>query len=159
MEIQRIRALRGPNLWSRHTSIEALVVCTPDELRIGEIDGFEMRLRERFPEIGAMRPIGFEGDISMAHVLTFAALGLQAQAGCPVTFCHTAVTVEAGTYQVVFEYTEEAVGRLALELAETLCRAARHNEACVNWTRTSASVLPPAPSSRPLWRVASLIAA
>jgi cyanophycin synthetase len=124
MEIERVRILRGPNLWSRHTAIEALVTCTSDEVRIGEIPGFESRLRVRFPEIGAMRPIGFEGDISMAHVLTFAGLALQAQAGCPVTFCHTAVTVEAGTYQVVFQYTEEAVGRLALELAETLCASA-----------------------------------
>ncbi len=124
MEITRIRALRGPNLWSRHTAIEALIECTPEEQRIGAIPGFEMRLRVRFPDIGAMRPIGFEGDISLAHVLSFAALGLQAQAGCPVTFCHTAVTVEPGIYQAVFEYTEEAVGRLALELAEKLCRAA-----------------------------------
>ncbi len=27
MEITRIRALRGPNLWSRHTAIEAIVTC------------------------------------------------------------------------------------------------------------------------------------
>jgi cyanophycin synthetase len=25
MEVSRIRALRGPNLWSRHTAIEAIV--------------------------------------------------------------------------------------------------------------------------------------
>lgn len=127
MEIQRVRALRGPNLWSRHTSIEALVVLAPDEIRIGAIPAFETRLRARFPDIGAMRPIGFEGDISLAHALGFAALGLQAQAGCPVSFCHTAATVEPGTYQVVFEYTEEAVGRLALELATGLIQAARED--------------------------------
>ena len=27
MEVSRIRALRGPNLWSRHTAIEAVVTC------------------------------------------------------------------------------------------------------------------------------------
>jgi cyanophycin synthetase len=27
MEVSRIRALRGPNLWSRHTAIEAIVSC------------------------------------------------------------------------------------------------------------------------------------
>ena len=27
MEVTRVRALRGPNLWSKHTSIEALVQC------------------------------------------------------------------------------------------------------------------------------------
>ncbi len=60
----------------------------------------------------------------MAQALEFAALGLQAQAGCPVTFSRTAQTIEAGTYQVVVEYSEEAVGRLAFELAQDLCRAA-----------------------------------
>ena len=124
MEISRIRALRGPNLWSRHTAIEALVNCLPEELKIGTISGFEARLRARLPEIGPMRPIGDSDDISMAHALAFAALGLQAQAGCPVSFCMTSPTVEAGTYQLAVEYTEEAVGRLALELAVSLCRAA-----------------------------------
>lgn len=125
MEISRIRALRGPNLWSRHTVIEALAQCAPEERLIDSISGFEARLRARFPEIGPMCPIGQEDDISVAHALAFAALGLQAQAGCPVSFCVTSPTVETGTYQLVFEYTEEAVGRLALELAESLCRAAR----------------------------------
>ncbi|MES2369110.1 MAG: cyanophycin synthetase [Pseudomonadota bacterium] len=125
MEISRIRALRGPNLWSRHTVIEALAQCAPEERLIDSISGFEARLRARFPEIGPMCPIGQEDDISVAHALAFAALGLQAQAGCPVSFCVTSPTVETGTYQLVFEYTEEVVGRLALELAESLCRAAR----------------------------------
>jgi cyanophycin synthetase len=124
MQISRIRALRGPNLWSRHTAIEALVECSGEERSIDGMAGFEAALRARFPEIGALRPIGYEGDVSVAHALAFAALRLQAQAGCPVTFCNTAETVEAGVYQVAVEYTEEAVGRLALELAEALCRAA-----------------------------------
>ena len=51
MEISRVRALRGPNLWSRHTSIEAVVRCTHDEQNIALLPGFEERLRARFPEI------------------------------------------------------------------------------------------------------------
>jgi cyanophycin synthetase len=124
MEISRIRALRGPNLWSRHTSIQALVQCDDNERAISHLPGFEARIRARFPLIGAMRPIGYEGEIAVAHALQFAALNLQAQAGCPVTFTRTAPTTEPGLYQVVVEYTEEAVGRRALELAEALCRAA-----------------------------------
>lgn len=124
MEVSRIRALRGPNLWSRHTAIEAIVSCTEEERSLGLMPGFEDRLRERFPDIGALRPIGDEGDISLAHALAFAALGLQAQAGCPVTFSRTTATVEPGVYQVVVEYSEEVVGRLAFELAQALCRAA-----------------------------------
>ncbi|MCX8087586.1 MAG: cyanophycin synthetase [Rhodocyclaceae bacterium] len=127
MEISRIRALRGPNLWSRHTSIQALVRCDEDERAISRLPGFEARIRARFPQIGAMRPIGYEGEISLAHALQFAALNLQAQAGCPVTFSRTAATNEPGLYQVVVEYSEEAVGRRALELAEALCLAAKND--------------------------------
>jgi hypothetical protein len=61
---------------------------------------------------------------SLAHVLEIAALALQAAAGCPVTFSRTQATVEPGVYQVVVEYTEEAVGRLAFELAQALLEAA-----------------------------------
>jgi cyanophycin synthetase len=124
MQVSRIRALRGPNLWSRHTAIEAIVSCAEHECNIDHLPGFETRLRERFPELAMLRPLGHDEAVSMAQALEFAALGLQAQAGCPVTFSRTAQTVDNGTYQVVVEYSEEAVGRLAMELAETLCRAA-----------------------------------
>ncbi len=124
MEVSRIRALRGPNLWSHHTAIEVVVACDNAECCIGNLAGFEVRLRELFPEMSPLQPIGHNDAIPMAHVLELAALGLQAQAGCPVTFSRTTQTLEPGIFQVVFEYTEEAVGRLALELAEMLCRAA-----------------------------------
>ncbi|MDQ9169364.1 cyanophycin synthetase [Oxalobacteraceae bacterium R-40] len=124
MEISRVRALRGPNLWSRHTSIEAVVCCTEAERNIKALTGFEDKLRERFPAIKLLDPIGQDNPFSLAHALESATLYLQAQAGCPVTFGRTVETVERATYQVVVEYTEEAVGRLALELAEELCRSA-----------------------------------
>ena len=128
MEISRIRALRGPNLWSRHTAIEAIVSCTKEETSIVNIPGFEARLRERFPGIGHLQPSEHKEIASLAHALEFAALGLQAHAGCPVTFSRTAQTVEPNIYQVVVEYSEEAVGRLALELAETMVNAALQDQ-------------------------------
>ncbi|MCU6433570.1 cyanophycin synthetase [Undibacterium sp. Jales W-56] len=124
MEVSRIRALRGPNLWSHHTAVEAIVSCSEAELSVGDMKGFEVRLRARFPEISPLQPTGHNEPIPMAHVLELAALGLQAQAGCPVTFSRTTQTLEAGTFQVVVEYSEEAVGRLALELAENLVQSA-----------------------------------
>ena len=124
MEVKRIRALRGPNLWSHHTAIEAVVHCTPAECELSPRQNFGMRLRGRFPQILALNPTGHDETVSLAHVLELAALGLQAQAGCPVTFSRTTPTLEPGVYQVVVEYSEEAVGRLALELAQNLCRAA-----------------------------------
>ena len=125
MEVSRIRALRGPNLWTRNTAIEAVVTCAQDERSIDAMPGLEARVRARFPEIGALRSVGHKGPVPVANVLEYAALHLQSRAGCPVTFSRTAPTVDAGVYQVVVEYTEEAVGRLALELAYALYEAAR----------------------------------
>ncbi|MBC7698877.1 cyanophycin synthetase [Aquabacterium sp.] len=124
MDVSRIRALRGPNLWSRHTAVEAIVACTEAERSIVNLPGFEARVRALFPTIGALQHRGANTKVSLAHVLEIAALALQAQAGCPVTFSCTAVTVEPGVYQAVVEYSEEAVGRLAFELAQALVNAA-----------------------------------
>lgn len=124
MHITRLRALRGPNLWSRHTCMEALVSCSGEHCSLDTLPGFAERLRALFPGIRPLRPTTRNGPLAMADALELAALGLQASAGCPVTFSSTIPTVETGIYQVVVEYTEEAVGRLAFELAEQLCRAA-----------------------------------
>jgi len=125
MDVSRIRALRGPNLWSRHTAIEAIVSCPEAERVVADMPGFEVRLRARFPQIGFLEPDGGKQVVSMAHALAAAALALQSQAGCPVTFSRTVSTVETGIYQVVVEYSEEEVGRLAFDLALELCQAAQ----------------------------------
>ena len=121
MEVSRIRALRGPNLWSKHTAIEAVVTCTGVEADLDQIPEFVTRLRARFPDVKPLRPFGHKEPISVAHALEAVGLGLQAAAGCPVAFGRTIVTPETGVFQIVFQYTEEPVGRLAMELAEALC--------------------------------------
>ncbi|MBX3621746.1 MAG: cyanophycin synthetase [Rhizobacter sp.] len=120
MDVSRIRALRGPNLWSRHTALEAIVTCADDEIAVTERPGFEARLRTLFPGLGVFR---LAGPVSLARVLETAALSLQEEAGCPVSFSRTYPTVEPGTFQVVVEYSEEAVGRLAFDLAQALIAA------------------------------------
>src|SRR5574343_934566 len=124
MEVSRVRALRGPNLWGRHTAVEAIVTCAPAERSISLLPGFEARLRARFPAIGSLQPTNHLDTVSLAHVIEYAALALQEQAGCPVTFSRTAETIEEGTYQIIVEYSEEAVGRKAIDHAEALCVAA-----------------------------------
>ncbi|MBP7079817.1 MAG: cyanophycin synthetase [Rhodocyclaceae bacterium] len=124
MDVSRVRFLRGPNLWSRHASIEAVIGCSGNELSIDLIPGFESRIRARFPELGQFQPKGHLDPMSLAHVLEAATLGLQIQAGCPVTFSRTQATVDSGTFQVVIEYTEESVGRMAFEMAQTLVKSA-----------------------------------
>ena len=105
-------------------AIEAVVACDESERAIARMPGFEARLRALFPAIGVLHPEGGSGDISLAHVLQIAALALQAQAGCPVTFARTTATIDPGVYQVVVEYSEEAVGRQAFEDAQRLINAA-----------------------------------
>jgi cyanophycin synthetase len=163
MQITRTRALRGPNLWTRSTAIEAIVHCEDSELLYTAMPGFEEKLRARFPTIGTLQPHGADQRLSLAHVLEVAALSLQAQAGCPVTFSRTHETVEHGTFQVVVEYTEESVGKLAMERAEALIQAAL-NDTPFDADATIAELREldeddrigprPAPSSMPPWRAA-----
>lgn len=124
MEVQRIRALRGPNLWSRHTAIEAIVYCEEQEQVIDNLAEFEIQLRTLFPQLRLMRVNQMDEPISMALVLEHVVLGLQAQAGCPVTFSRTVKTKELGVYQVVVEYSEESVGRMAFNFGLELIQAA-----------------------------------
>jgi len=128
MEVSRIRALRGPNLWTRHTAIEAVVTCTDHEADLDQLPGFLTKLRARFPDVKPLRPVGHKDPITMAHALEAVSLGLQAASGCPVAFGQTMSTPEHGVFQIVFQYTEEPVGRLALDLAEALCMAALNDE-------------------------------
>ena len=123
MEVTRIRALRGPNLWSRHTAIEAVVACQGHENAIEQLPGFEPRLRALFPTIGELHPMVLGQPLALAHVLENAALALQSQSGCSVIFGRTTRTLEDGVYQVVVQYCEEAVGRRAVALATELIGA------------------------------------
>ena len=127
MEVSRIRALRGPNLWTRHTAVEALVRCEGDELDLSSRPEFETHLRHLFPGLGQLSPTDRKAPLSMAHAIEATTLHLQIQAGCPVTFSRTTATNENGLYQVAVEYTEEEVGCLAIKLARDLCSEASHH--------------------------------
>ena len=129
MEVSRIRALRGPNLWSRLTAIEAVVTCAGLEADLDLMPSFVTRLRARFPEMKPLRPLGHKDPITVAHALEAIALGLQAAAGCTVSFGQTTATPEHNVFQMVFQYSEEPVGRRALELAKSLCQAALDDQA------------------------------
>ena len=126
MEVTRLRALRGPNLWTRHTAVEAMVRCAPGlENNLSDNQqAFENRLRHLFPGLGRLQPNEALAPLSMAHALEATALHLQIQAGCLVTFSRTTATPDTGLFQVVVEYSVEQVGKLAFEWAEQLCLAA-----------------------------------
>jgi cyanophycin synthetase len=128
MEVSRIRALRGPNLWTRHTAIEAMVQCDGPYDELDAHPQFEKRLRQLFPPLGNLRSTDSKVRLSMAHALEVSTLHLQIEAGCPVTFSRTTSTPDKGLYQVTVEYTEEAVGKRAIEFARELCLAAWNDQ-------------------------------
>lgn len=70
-----------------------------------------------------MRRGGHNEAFSLAQALEHAALGIQAQAGCPVTFSRTVQTIDTGVYQVVVEYSEEVFGRMAFDFGFALIQA------------------------------------
>ncbi|TSE21695.1 Cyanophycin synthetase [Tepidimonas alkaliphilus] len=125
MKVMRLRALRGPNLWSRHTALEATVQCSPDELDASVRPDFQARLRERLPVLAALPEPELLGAFTPAHALEMGALMLQIEAGCPVSFSRTIAAPDAGVYQVVVEYSVEEVGRAAFDEALKLLQAAR----------------------------------
>ena len=116
--------MRGPNLWGPHKALQLLVTCSGDEVSIDRYPHFETCLRERFPQVRLMRQGRRDRRVSFAHVIERVTLGLQAEAGCPVAFSRTVAAVEDREYQVIVEYSEEAVGKLALEHARVLIEAA-----------------------------------
>ncbi len=145
MEVSGIRVLRGPNIWSRQTIIEAAVSCgkawrppaensgaRPSGTLVGSaastVDEYEIRLRARFPDIDIPRISGLEPSAVLACLFVSAVYSLQARAGCVLAFHRTVPTNEPGVHRVAVEYAEEEVGLLAFELAEQLCWAAWHDQ-------------------------------
>lgn len=135
MEIREIRAMRGPNYWSikRHKLIVMVLDIQELEQRpTNTIDGFLDRLKAMFPNMYAHRcsvgePGGFfkrvEEGTWMGHVIEHIALEIQTMAGMEVGFGRTRGYGEDGVYNVVFAYTEEAVGRFAAKASVRIAEA------------------------------------
>ncbi len=122
MEILRIKALRGPNRWSRRTAIEATVSCSPLEQNLTGVSRFLEGLRALASD--EFMPAKAEGEaLSLAHILGSAALYLQRRAGCDVDLCKLSSTPQTGTWLVAVGYAEEEVGRKAIAMATDLCHA------------------------------------
>ena len=131
MELRQVRALRGPNIWTRCTALELSVDLGAMRYPVREIPGFETRLRHWFPKLFAVtRPEGQLGDLTLAHTLERLCLELQQQAGATVQFSKTTPAGEGGALKVVVEYIEEETGRSAVEAARKIIQAAIHDQAC-----------------------------
>jgi cyanophycin synthetase len=134
MEFRNIRALRGPNIWTRCTVLEVSVDLGEMKYPVREIPGFESRLRGWLPALyqpstdaPCEKADAAVGSLTLAHVLERVAARLQNEAGVGIAFCKTTPAGEPGVFKVVVEYHEEEVARAAFETARSLIESAIHD--------------------------------
>ena len=135
MKIDKIQALRGPNIWSvqRKKLIQMrLDLEEMEQFPTNKIDGFRERIEEMFPTMIDHRCSegvrgGFFSRIErgtwMGHVIEHIALEIQTLAGMETGFGRTRETKTPGIYNVVFSYTEENVGIFAAGSAVAIAEA------------------------------------
>jgi len=143
MKIDKIQALRGPNIWSvqRKKLIQMrLDLEDLEERPTNKIEGFRERIEAMFPTMIEHRCSegcrgGFFSRVDrgtwMGHVIEHIALEIQTLAGMETGFGRTRETKTPGIYNVVFSYTEENVGLYAAEasvrIAEALIEGTDYN--------------------------------
>ncbi|MFZ4671001.1 MAG: cyanophycin synthetase [Flavobacterium sp.] len=135
MKIDKIQALRGPNIWSvqRKKLIQMrLDLEEMEQFPTNKIEGFRERIEAMFPTMIEHRCSegtrgGFFSRIErgtwMGHVIEHIALEIQTLAGMETGFGRTRETKTPGIYNVVFSYTEENVGLFAAESSVAIAEA------------------------------------
>ena len=143
MQIIKIQALRGPNLWSiRRTKLIQMRLDLEEleERPTDKIEGFRERIEELLPTLIEHRCSegchgGFFQRVDhgtwMGHVIEHIALEIQTLAGMDVGFGRTRETKTPGVYNVVFNYLEEKVGvyaaKASVRIAEALIAGEKYD--------------------------------
>jgi cyanophycin synthetase len=137
MEIRRIFALRGPNIWSRHPVLEAWVdLQNLKDKPSDSIPGFNDRLMAWLPGMIEHRcSVGERGGFFQrlrdgtypAHILEHVTIELQTLAGSTVGYGRARETAEEGVYRVVVRYRDERLARACLLAGRELVLAAIHD--------------------------------
>ncbi len=134
MQIRKVLALRGPNIWSRHPVLEAWVDLGPlKDSSSKDFPGFNDRLMAWLPSMIDHRcSVGERGGFFqrlrwgtyLAHALEHTTLELETLAGTIVGYGRARETTTEGVYKVAIRYQEESLGRACLEAARELLLAA-----------------------------------
>lgn len=134
MQIQKVLALRGPNIWSRNPVLEAWVDLGPlKDSSSKDFPGFNDRLMAWLPSMIEHRcSVGERGGFFqrlrwgtyLAHTLEHTTLELETLAGTPVGYGRARETSTEGVYKVAIRYQEESLARACLETARELLLAA-----------------------------------
>lgn len=140
MKIEKIQALRGPNIWSirRKKLIQMrLDLEEMEDFPTNKIEGFRERIEHLIPSLISHRCSegtrgGFfhriETGTWMGHVIEHIALEIQTLAGMETGFGRTRETKSPGVYNVVFDYIEENAGIYAAEQAVEIALALIENK-------------------------------
>lgn len=128
MDILLTRILRGPNIWNQCKLIEVHIACEPFEIKNPKHLNFQMFLCGVVPEIQTLFSHEKNPDLSFAHIIEFLTFRFQELVGCPIEFSQTKLRQQSNVFHVAIEYTEEPVGRFALQMADDLCQAALNNK-------------------------------
>ncbi|MFO0722162.1 MAG: cyanophycin synthetase [Myxococcota bacterium] len=133
MLLRQVRALRGPNRWTRKTVLELEVELTSED--VTKALAVEARLHEWFPagadQISPLNGVGAPAlpeEARTARNLERVTYALQNLSGAKIQFHKTLKTRVAGVYKVVIEYREESVGKHAVQAAEAIIKAAQNGE-------------------------------
>lgn len=152
MKIEKIQALRGPNIWSIRRKKLIQMRLNLEELEnfpTNKVPGFRERIEKLMPSLITHRcSEGHEGGFFhriemgtwMGHVIEHIALEIQTLAGMNTGFGRTRETKTPGIYNVVFSYLEESAGLFAAEesvkIAEALVDGSEYDlETCIQSLR------------------------
>jgi len=128
LDIGRIRALRGPNIWAERPVIEITLELgeTPEHCPdlLERLASWLSSLAERGAFLERMGQVA-----NLADTLAQVALELQTLAGSRVSFRQTQASRIAGLYLVACEYDEVTVGLACVDSARALLGAALHGGA------------------------------
>lgn len=138
IEIKELRALRGPNRYTRHSAIFMVLDIKDYESRPSDkMKGFPERLVQLMPTLkehgcSIGQPGGFiqrlERGTWAGHIIEHIAIELQCLAGMAVAYGKTLNTSKKGIYIVVFRYLVESAGLKAAQEAISIFEALANEE-------------------------------
>ena len=137
IEFLRMSYLRGPNIWTYRSVMEALIdIGELEDFPSNLLPGFNDRLKAWLPQMIEHRCTpGVRGGFFQrldtgtwaGHILEHVSLELQTLAGMPMGFGKAREAGPRGVYKVVIRTDNETVGRASLEMARELILAAIHD--------------------------------
>ena len=137
IQFLRMTYLRGPNIWTYRSVIEALIdIGELEDYPSNLLPGFNDRLKAWLPRMieHYCTPGVYGGFFQRldtgtwaGHILEHVSLELQTRAGMSMGFGKAREAGPRGVYKVVIRTDHEAVGRASLEMGRELILAAIHD--------------------------------